>query len=106
MKLRVALYGGSELASAADALGLIAADAGTAALALIDLRQPGSVAQAASLPAELPRVVVADEAQIELAGALGMLKRSVARSCEAASTGRGVAGGGPLGVAVRCRCPV
>ena len=87
MKLRVTLYGGSELASAADALGLIPADAATAALALIDLREPGSVAQAAALPAELPRVVIGDEAQIELAGALGMLKRSVARSCEPAELG-------------------
>lgn len=87
MKLRVTLYGGRELVSAADALGLIPADAGTAALALIDLREPGSVAQAAALPAELPRVVVGDEAQIELAGALGMVKRSVARSCEPAELG-------------------
>ena len=87
MKLRVTLCGGHELASAADALGLIPADAATAALALIDLREPGSVAQAAALPAELPRVVVGDDAQIELAGALGMPKRSVARSCEPAELG-------------------
>ena len=87
MKVRVALYGGAELASAADALGLIPADAGNAALALIDLREPGSVSQAAALAAELPRVVVGDEAQIELAEAFGVPKRSVARSCEPAELG-------------------
>src|SRR5207245_1066587 len=96
LKLRVTLCGGHELASAADALGLIPADAATAALALIDLREPGSVAQAAALPAELPRVVVGDEAQIELAGALGMPKRPVARpvATEAAPALR-VVGGPP-----------
>ena len=87
MKLRVALCGGRELASAADALGLIPADAATAALALVDLRESDSVVKAAALPAELPRVVVGDEAQIQLAGALGVPKRSVASSCEPAALG-------------------
>jgi Mrp family chromosome partitioning ATPase len=87
LKLRVALCGGRELASAAEALGLIPVEAATAALAVIDLRESGSVVEAAALPAELPRVVVGDEAQIQLAGALGMPTRSVARSCEPAALG-------------------
>jgi Flp pilus assembly CpaE family ATPase len=87
LKLRVALCGGRELESAAEALGLIPADAATAALALVDLRESDCIVRAAALPAELPRVIVGDEAQIQLAGALGLSKRSVASSCEPAALG-------------------
>jgi len=87
LTLRVALYGGSELVSAAEVLGLITVDASKADLALVDLRDPESLARAATLAPELPRVVVLSDDQVGLAEALGVPRRSVATSCEAAVLG-------------------
>jgi len=84
---RVALYGGAELASAVDVLGLIAVEAARADLALVDLRDADALLGAAALAPELPRVVVLGEEQIALASALGIPNRSVARSCEPAVLG-------------------
>jgi len=85
--VRAALYGGAELASAADVLGLIAVDASRADLALVDLRDPEALARAATLAPDLPRVVVLGDEQVTFAGALGISGRSIARSCEPAVLG-------------------
>ena len=87
MTVRVALYGGAELASAAEVLGLIAVDATRADLALVDLRDPEALAHAAALAPEFPRVVVLGDDQVALAGALGIPSHSIARSCEPAVLG-------------------
>lgn len=87
MRVRVALYGGIELASAAEVLGLIAVEPARADLALVDLRDAEALSRAATLGPELPRVVVLDDDQLALAGALGVPGRSVARSCEPAVLG-------------------
>jgi hypothetical protein len=87
LTIRVALYGGAELAGAADVLGLIAVDATRADLALVDLRDPEALVLAATLAPELPRVVVLGDEQVALAGALGIPGRSIARSCEPATLG-------------------
>ena len=87
MTVRVALLGGVELATAAEVLGLIAVDATRADLAVVDLRDAEAVSRAATLAAELPRVVVLADAHVALAGALGIPTRSIARSCEAAVLG-------------------
>ncbi|HEV8535820.1 MAG TPA: hypothetical protein VGR87_08890 [Candidatus Limnocylindria bacterium] len=87
MKVRVALCGGRELASAAEVLGLIRADPGQADIALVDLRESEAVAHAAALSSQLPRVVVVDEDQRAVAAALGVPSRSIATSCEPAVLG-------------------
>ena len=87
MTVRVALCGGAELASAAEVLGLIAVEAAHADLAVIDLRDADAISGAATLPPQLPRVVVLGDEQIALASALGVPERSVARSCEPAVLG-------------------
>ncbi|TMC77582.1 MAG: hypothetical protein E6J15_03715 [Chloroflexi bacterium] len=87
MTVRVALYGGAELASAAEVLGLIAVEAARADLALVDLRDVDALTHAATLAPELPRVVVLGDDQVALAGALGIPGRSVAKSCEPAVLG-------------------
>jgi hypothetical protein len=87
LSIRAVVVGGSELASAAEVLGLIAVDAAKADLALVDLRSPGVLAHAAALAPELPRVVVLADDQVGLAEALGVPRRSVATSCEAAVLG-------------------
>jgi hypothetical protein len=87
LTLRVVLCGGSELASAAEVLGLIAVDAARADLALVDLRSSEALAEAATLAPELPRVVVLSDDQVGLAEALGVPRSSVATSCEAAMLG-------------------
>ena len=87
MTVRVALYGGADLAHAAEVLGLIVVEAARADLALLDLRDPEALAHAATLAPEVPRVVVLGEEQVALAGALGIPGRSVARSCEPAVLG-------------------
>lgn len=87
MTLRVVLCGGSELALAAEVLGLLAVDAARADLALVDLRSAEALADAATLAPELPRVVVLSGDQVGLADALGVPRRSVATSCEAAVLG-------------------
>ena len=87
MTVRVALYGGPELAASADVLGLIAVEAAQADLALVDLRDAGALSQAAALAPELPRVVVLAGEQLALAGALGVPSRSIATSCEPAALG-------------------
>ena len=81
------LCGGAELASAAEVLGLISVDAARADLALVDLRSGESLAHAATLAPDLPRVVVLGDDQVGLAEALGVPRRSVATSCEAAVLG-------------------
>jgi Mrp family chromosome partitioning ATPase len=87
LTVRVALYGGPELAASADVLGLIAVEAAQADLALVDLRDAEAISQAAALPPELPRVVVVAGEQVALAGALGVPGRSIATSCEPAVLG-------------------
>ena len=87
MTVRVALYGGAELGTAAEVLGLLAVDAARADLALIDLRDSAALSRAASLAPELPRVIVLADEHVALAGALGIPGRSVARSCEPAVLG-------------------
>ena len=87
MTVRVALYGGADLASAAEVLGLIAVDATRADLALVDLRDPEALAHAAALAPEFPRVIVLGDDQVALAGALGIPSHSIARSCEPAVLG-------------------
>ena len=87
MTVRVALYGGAELATAAEVLGLITVETARADLALVDLRDAEVLSQAATLAPELPRVVVLADEQVALAGALGVPSRSVARSCEPAVLG-------------------
>jgi Mrp family chromosome partitioning ATPase len=87
LTVRVALYGGPELAASADVLGLIAVEAAQADLALVDLRDAEALSQAAALPPELPRVVVIAGEQLALAGALGVPGRSIATSCEPAVLG-------------------
>ena len=87
MTVRVALYGGVELATAAEVLGLIAVEAVRADLALVDLRDADALSRAAMLAPELPRVVVVADEHVALARALGIPSRSVARSCEPAVLG-------------------
>jgi hypothetical protein len=87
LTVRVVLYGGPDLAAAADVLGLIAVETARADLALIDLRDADALFQAATLAPELPRVVVLADEHVALAGALGIPSRSVARSCEPAVLG-------------------
>jgi hypothetical protein len=87
LTVRVALLGGAELASAAEVLGLISVEAARADLALVDLRDGESLARAACLAPELPRVVILSDDQVALAGALGVPGRAVARSCEPAVLG-------------------
>jgi hypothetical protein len=87
LTVRVALYGGAELASAAAVLGLITVEAARADLAIVDLRDGEALSRAAVLAPEVPRVVVLADAQVALARALGVPSRSVARSCEPAVLG-------------------
>jgi hypothetical protein len=87
LTVRVALYGGPELAASADVLGLIAVEAAQADLALVDLRDAEALWQAAALAPELPRVVVLAGEQLPLATALGVPSRSIATSCEPAVLG-------------------
>ena len=87
MTVRVALCGGTELANAAAVLGLISVDATRADLAVVDLRDATAISQAATLAPELPRVVVVADGHVELAGALGVPTRRIARSCEPAVLG-------------------
>jgi Mrp family chromosome partitioning ATPase len=87
LTVRVALYGGPELAASAEVLGLIAVETARADLALVDLRDAEALSQAATLAPELPRVVVLADEQLALAGALGIPSRCVARSCEPAVLG-------------------
>ncbi len=87
MTIRVALFGGTELAAAAEVLGLITVEIARADLALVDLRDGEALSHAAMLAPEIPRVVVLADQQIALAGALGVPSHSVARSCEPAVLG-------------------
>jgi hypothetical protein len=87
LTVRVALFGGAELASAAETLGLITVDVARADLALVDLRDPDSISPAAALAPDIPRVVVLAGDQLALAGALGVPGHSVATSCEPAVLG-------------------
>lgn len=89
------LRGGVDLAAAAEALGLIPAEPPDADLAIVDVRDPAAVAGGSALPPELPRVVVVGETQLELVGALGLARRSVARSCDPAVLGPLVAANVP-----------
>ena len=87
MTIRVALYGGTDLATAAEVLGLITVEAARADLAVVDLRDAVALSHAATLAPELPRVVILADDQVALAGALGVRSHSVARSCEPAVLG-------------------
>ena len=87
MKVRAVVCGGEELRSSAVALGIIAADASTADLALIDLRDAGAIAQAALLPRELVRVAVIADAQRDVVAALGIRAGLAAATCEPAILG-------------------
>jgi len=87
LTFRIQLCGGADLLSAAQALGLVIANDGKADLALIDLRDAGSVSTAAELSCSLPRVVVLDPTQLGLAKALGVPDRSMTTSSEPAALG-------------------
>ncbi|MGH2472071.1 MAG: hypothetical protein ACRDG6_06680 [Candidatus Limnocylindria bacterium] len=87
MTIRVALYGGVELACAAEVLGLITVEPARADLALVDLRDAEALSRAATLAPDLPRVVILGDEQVALAGAFGVPGHSVARSCEPAVLG-------------------
>jgi len=87
LTVRVALYGGADLVTAAEVLGLIAVEPTRADVALVDLRDAASLSRAATLAPELPRVVILADEQVALAGALGVPGRSIARSCEPAVLG-------------------
>jgi hypothetical protein len=87
LTVRVVLYGGAELVSAAAVLGLITVEAARADLAIVDLRDADALSRATTLARDLPRVVVLGEEHVALAGALGVPGRSVARSCEPAALG-------------------
>jgi Mrp family chromosome partitioning ATPase len=87
LTIRVALIGGPDLAQAAGILGLVAVEPTRADVAVIDLRDAAALAQAASLAADLPRVVVLPDEQVPLAAALGIPNRSIATSCEPALLG-------------------
>jgi hypothetical protein len=87
LTVRVALYGGPELAASADVLGLITVEAAQADLALVDLRDAEALSQAAALAPDVPRVVVLAGEHLGLAGALGVPSRSIATSCEPAVLG-------------------
>ena len=87
MTVRVALYGNGELANAINVLGLLVANPERADLALIDVRNTEALSRAASIPPDLPRVVVVSADQLPLANALGLPARSIATSCEPAVLG-------------------
>jgi hypothetical protein len=87
LTVRVALYGGADLVTAAEVLGLIPVEPTRADVALVDLRDAASLSRAATLAPELPRVVILADEQVALAGALGVPSRSIARSCEPAVLG-------------------
>lgn len=78
--------GGARLAEAARALGL-AEPVTVPDIVLLELAEPGAVERASLLPAQIPRVVVADGARRELVRALGVAAGALAESCEPASIG-------------------
>jgi hypothetical protein len=96
MSFRVAVCGGTELAAAAGILGLTPAEGMDAQLALVDLRDPAGVARAASFEPNVPRVLIATEAQAEILAALGLRDDHVATSCEPAVLGPAVAAALPV----------
>lgn len=78
--------GGAPLAEVARVLGL-AEPASLPDVVLLELAEPGAVSRAALMPAEIPRVVVADPARRELVSALGLPAATITEKCEAASIG-------------------
>ncbi len=95
---RAAVCGGDDLRAAAAALGLDPSDTDRPDLVLVDLRDAGACAAAASLDSAIPRVAVAGDAERALAAALGYDVSQVAATCEAAAIG-------PLVVAALPRMP-
>lgn len=92
--MRVVLLGGTELMTAAAALGFEVSEE-RPEVALIDLRDATSLRGAAALPAGLPRVIVADADQRALARALAIPDDRIAASCEPALLGPLVASAVP-----------
>ena len=86
MRARAIVCGGDELRATATALGIEIVDHAPQ-LALVDLRDPSALADAARVPRDLARIVVVAEAQAELCGALGISQSAVATSCEPAVIG-------------------
>ncbi len=93
-RTRALVLGGGELRESALALGLELVDAG-AELAIVDLRDAAALRAAASLPATLPRVVVAGEAERPLLDALAVEPSRVASACDARAIGPLVAAATP-----------
>ena len=78
--------GGPRLAEAARVLGL-AEPRAAPDVVLLDVADPAAVERAAGVPAEIPRVVIADPSRRELLRALGLATGAVADSPEAACIG-------------------
>lgn len=97
----VAVCGGADLRAACDTLGLDP-DAAGPRLVLVDLRTAPAAAQAATFPADIPRIVVATDDQAAMLAALGggIL---LARSADAAEIGPLVARALPHTVPERTR---
>jgi Mrp family chromosome partitioning ATPase len=83
---RVAICGGDELRTACEILGLEPATT-SPRLVLVDLRLAGAAAQAAAIPAHVPRIVIATPEQAGLLAALGDDRTLVAASTDAAAIG-------------------
>src|SRR5260221_1849265 len=82
---RVAMFGGDELRSACEVLDLQASS--SPRLVLVDLRCPGAAEDAASLPAGLPRIIIATTEQRACFAALGANGIAVAVSADRAVIG-------------------
>ena len=82
---RVAVCGGEELRSACDVLGL--EPSSSPRLVLVDLRCAGAAQEAAALPADLPRILIASAEQSACFAALGANGMAVAASADPAAIG-------------------
>jgi len=83
---RVAICGGDELRAACEILGLEPA-ASMPRLVIVDLRAPGAALEAAAFTADIPRIVVATEAQAESLASLGADRLHIAASADPAILG-------------------
>lgn len=83
---RVAVLGGDELVASVVALGLQPVTEG-AEVAVIDLRDPVAIDHAATLPRDLPRVLVGGASEARLSAALGLDPASVVGSADAPMLG-------------------
>lgn len=87
---RVAVFGGDALHASVAALGFVAAR-DDPCMAVIDLTDPGAVAGAADLKADVPRVFVCPESQRQLLLALGIAPERMASEVEPALLGPTIA---------------